>query len=229
VASTSQAADDLGARYGADRVHGVACDVRRHTQVAALWEAASARFGRVDIWINNAALGADVQAFWENGPETLAAVVETNVLGTMYGAQVALRGMLAQGSGALYNLEGSGSDGRRQAGLAAYGTTKRAVRFLTDSLVDETKGTPVIVGSISPGMVVTDLLVGDRDYDAESWEQASRIFNILADRVETVTPWLADKVLANAKSGVRISWLTFPKVLWRFISAPIARRRVLDG
>ena len=51
------------------------------------------------------------------------------------------------------------------------------------------------VSAISPGMVVTDLLMNNVEPGREA--QARRIFNILADRVETVTPWLADQMLAN--------------------------------
>jgi NADP-dependent 3-hydroxy acid dehydrogenase YdfG len=52
----------------------------------------------------------------------------------MYGLQIAMKGMLAQGHGQIYNLEGMGSDGRRIEGLTLYGSTKRAVRYLTAHL-----------------------------------------------------------------------------------------------
>ena len=68
--------------------------------------------------------------------------------------------------------------------------------------------TPVIVGAIRPGMVATDMLLQqDRDRP-DRWEEAKRIFNILADQPETVTPWIADRVLANTKNGARIQWLS---------------------
>ena len=52
-----------------------------------------------------------------------------------------------------------------------------------------------------------------------------RIFNILGDKVETVTPWLADKVLANTKSGVVINWLSPAKAAWRFATAGFNQKR----
>ena len=45
------------------------------------------------------------------------------------------------------------------------------------------------------------------------------LFNIIADRVETVTPWLVDHVLANDKHGGRIAWLTRGKTIRRFIAS----------
>jgi short-subunit dehydrogenase len=156
--------------------------------------------------------------------DEIAAIVQTNLVGTMYGAKVALCGLLEQGGGSLYNMEGLGSDGRRVDGLTVYATSKCAVRFLTESLVLETKGTPVLVGALSPGMVTTEFITGRYEDRSEDWERAKRIFNILADRVETVTPWLAGKVLANQRTGVRFEWLTRGKVLARFLSAPFRNR-----
>ena len=126
----------------------------------------------------------------------------------MHGAVVAIGGMLQQGYGAVYNMEGLGSNGRKINGLTLYGTTKYGLAYLTDALADETQGTPVIVGAIRPGMVVTDLLTKPFEGKPAEWEQAKKIYNLLAERVETVTPWIAVKVLANTKSGIRIQWLT---------------------
>jgi hypothetical protein len=58
------------------------------------------------------------------------------------------------------------------------------------------------------------------------WEQAKRILNILGDRVETVSPYLADKVLANDQAGARIAWLTFPKIMSRFLTARFRKRDI---
>jgi short-subunit dehydrogenase len=121
-------------------------------------------------------------------------------------------------------MEGMGSDGSRVDGLSVYATTKRAVRYLTDSLVLETRGTPVQVGALSPGMVTTEFLTCRFEDRPEDWERAKRIFNILADKVETVAPWLAQKVLANQRTGVRFRWLTGPKAFGRFLAAPFRKR-----
>src|SRR3546814_13893324 len=82
-------------------------------------------------------------------------MLEVNVLGTMHGCQVALQGMRAAG-GAIYNVFSAGSDGRPIDHMIGYSTTKRAVQFLTQSLVGEVRGLPVLVVPISPGLVMTD-------------------------------------------------------------------------
>jgi hypothetical protein len=71
---------------------------------------------------------------------------------------------------------------------------------------------------------VTDLLTRQYRERPEDWERARQIFNILADRVETVTPWLARRILANTRHGVRITWLTGGKVMARFLMARFRKR-----
>ena len=82
----------------------------------------------------------------------------------------------------------------------------------------------VQVCTLSPGIVVTDLLVGDYDTSSPEWEKSKKIFNILGDKVETVTPWLVDGVLKADKDGARVEWLTGPKIGWRFMTAGFRKR-----
>jgi NAD(P)-dependent dehydrogenase (short-subunit alcohol dehydrogenase family) len=223
-----QAFEGLAAKHGAERLLGHPCDVTDLEQVQALWDAAKSHWGQIDIWINNAGVAHPQMDFIDLPPERIQAVVETNIVGAMYGAKVALRGMLEQGFGALYNMEGLGSGGRRVEGLTLYGTTKHSLRYLTDALAQEIEGTPIQVGALRPGMVVTDMLTRQFEDQPEEWERAKRVFNILADRVETVTPWLAQKALSNDKNGVRITWLSRLKVLGRFLTAPVRRRDLFE-
>ena len=224
TAAVEEAVAALSAKHPPERVLGHPCDVSDFDQVQALWDGAQARFGQIDIWINNAGIGHAQTDFWDQPPEEIRAVVETNIIGALYGGRVALRGMREQGSGSLYNMEGLGSDGRRVEGLTLYGSTKAALRYLTESWAQEVKGTPIIVGALYPGMVVTQLLTQQYEGRPVEWEAAKRIFNTLADGVETVTPWLAERVLANKKNGARIKWLSTGKVLARFLAAPFRQR-----
>jgi short-subunit dehydrogenase len=136
--------------------------------------------------------------------------------------------MRAQGHGVICNLEGLGSAGRHVPGTSLYATTKAAVRYFTDALILETRGTPLVVGAIRPGMVITDLVLDGLDRESPDWPRAKRIFNILADRVETVAPWIARQVLTNDKTGVRIEWLTRRRAFTRFLLAPFRKRNVFD-
>ena len=50
----------------------------------------------------------------------------------------------------------------------------------------------------------------------------------LADPVETVTPWLVEKVLANDRNGVEINWLTRWKIMRRFALSPFSQRDLFE-
>lgn len=228
-ATVEQVVLDLSTRYGNERVFGFPCNVVDIEQVQALWNAAAGRFGRVDIWINNAGLAHPMSNFWDHTPQQYQSVVQTNLIGTMNGLRVAMQGMLAQGSGAIYNLEGLGSDGRIVEGMALYGSTKAAIRYLDRALAKQLKGKPVITGAIVPGMVITDLVTSQFEGRQSDYEKVKPIFNIIAERVETVTPIIARKTLANRKNGAQIRPYCSGYLLWKFIRAPFYRRNIFGG
>lgn len=218
------AVDQLGRDHGLERVCGRVCDVTDPEQVIALWQAAADQFGHVDYWINNAGMTHRRVPVYELTEAERQQVVDVNLIGAINGCAVAISAMLEQGYGAVYNMEGLGSDGRIAVGSVLYGTTKRAVAYLSKGMAREVADTPIIVGSLSPGMVVTSLLTGGHDTTSAEWQKTKRVFNVLADRVETVTPWLAERVLNNKKKGAQLAWLTPRKIMWRFLKSPFSKR-----
>lgn len=221
--------NDLSRRYDRERVFGSPCDVRHPGQLQTLWDRARDRFGPIDIWINNAGLSGRQMNAWRSDPVELKEVIDTNLLGVIYGSQVAVRGMLEQGAGSIYNMEGMGADGGMHEGVIPYGMTKYGVHYFTKGLAREAKGTPLIVGSIRPGMVATEMLTAQyRGHPAE-WERVRRIFNILANRPEVVSPWLAKRILENWRTGAVISYTRPGTLLWRLLTARFVRRDAFEG
>ena len=219
---------DLGAQHSGNYLFGLACDVRDPGQVQALWDKSQDRFQKIDIWINNAGYSGPQLAAWIMPPEKAKEIIETNLLGEIYGSMVAVREMIAQDHGAIYNMEGMGSDGRMHEGLTYYGTSNSGRHYFNQSLIKEAKDTRLIIGTLRPGMVVTDLLTKQYEDRPEQWERDIRIFNILADRVETVAPWMAARILENEKYGVSISWSSRWKIMGRFLTSPFIKRDVFD-
>ena len=114
-----------------------------------------------------------------------------------------------------FNMEGFGSNGMVRPAVSVYGSTKCALRHFTKSMVAELKGTAVKVCYLSPGIVITDLLVPEPDQRDAGWEQAKKILNLLADTVETVTPFLVDGMLNAKEGGEAVRWLTPGKIMRR--------------
>lgn len=222
--AVNNAVGKLGAKYSQELIFGYTCDVTDFIQVQKLWENAKGHFGRIDIWINNAGIAAPMMMFWELSPEQYEDLVQTNIIGTMYGSRVALTGMLAQGYGALYNLEGFGARGRSMRGATLYGSTKASVHFINRSLAQEIEGTPLIIGAIAPGMVITDMITQQFEGREQELEKSKGILNIIAERAETVAPVLAGKILENQKNGAAIKFSSSARMMLKFLSAPFKKR-----
>ena len=114
-------------------------------------------------------------------------------------------------------------------GLTVYGATKRATDLFHGVGRGEYKDSPVLIGSLSPGMVPTDLLLySSKGNDPAQWARAKQLMNILADPVETVTPWLAAQALAASRQGAKIEWLTRGKALRKFLMALFRKRDIIS-
>ena len=85
------------------------------------------------------------------------------------------------------------------------------------------------IGTISPGIVATDMLETETGaLSDEARKRARRIYTILGDRVDTVAPWIAARVLENDRHGARIAWLTPAEAAGRFLTARFRPRKVFD-
>jgi NAD(P)-dependent dehydrogenase (short-subunit alcohol dehydrogenase family) len=233
AAAVEAAIRDLSASAG-ERVAGTVCDVGQAADVQSLWDFAAARFGRVDIWINNAGLINGRRNLADLEPADIDRVVQANVLGVMHGSRVAIRGMLAQAPAAsaaqIYSFEGFGSDGMIRPGLTVYGSTKAAVRYFVRSLRKEYGDRGVLLGTINPGIVTTNLVTDESQRSsAAAWEQTKKRLRLFADHVDDVAPFLADAVLANTAQGANIRWLSVGKLLGRLALAPFQRRDPFAG
>lgn len=219
----------LGEIPGSGRVMGFAAELSDFDGLQAVWDGARQEFGSVDIWINNAGMSLPNKPLHEQAAADLKLIADTNLTGMLYANKIAIAGMKEQGAGQVWNMEGFGSDGRTQIGIASYGATKRAVNYLNKALKKEVEGSGVQVCALSPGIVVTDLLIGDYDRGSKEWERAKKIFNILGDKVETVTPFLVDGILSSDRNGAKVAWLTTGKAMKRFMTAGFNKRDLFAG
>lgn len=113
----------------------VTTDVAKPEDVQRLAAAAVERFGRIDVWINNAGVGA-IGEFEKVPLEDHARIVDVNLKGVIYGSHVALRQFRQQGQGVLMNI-GSVESEIPLAYHASYASTKAAVLSLGRALREE--------------------------------------------------------------------------------------------
>jgi len=110
----------------------VPCDVRHENDVRDLVDKTVARFGGLDVAVNNAGTEGKPSAVTEQSTESYNATFETNVLGTLLSMKHELRIMQAQGRGSIVNI--SSTFGKRGgAGASVYSASKHAVEGLTQS------------------------------------------------------------------------------------------------
>ena len=218
----------LRQQYPQAQVEGKACDVTSRTQVQELWDFAASLSPQIDLWINNAGISHTRQDFSDHLLPEAQQVLSTNLDGLLNGCSVALKGMQAQGSGAIYNMLGLGSDGRIIKGLSVYGMSKAAAAYFSRALIGETRGGNVLIGTISPGMVLTDLLLQRDQFTLDEWERMKKVYNILAEKVEVVTPWLVSRILSNQKHGVEIRYGTPLRLGKHALLALLGKRNLLE-
>jgi NAD(P)-dependent dehydrogenase (short-subunit alcohol dehydrogenase family) len=215
---------------GGARVLGFACDVASMEQVQALWDHAVAALGRVDVWLNNAGYARTGARFVDTTPEQIAAMVRSNVIGSMNAAQVAIAGMRRQGGGRLYlTLGGGGASGRVVPGMSVYSTTKRAVKYFADALVKErreARDDSILVGTISPGVNITEGMLREfADLTPAERSRALKQLNFIGEHVETTTPWIVGRILGPGRQGDDITWLTTGRLLRRGFSMLLGGKR----
>jgi NAD(P)-dependent dehydrogenase (short-subunit alcohol dehydrogenase family) len=209
---------ELSKTYKSGQIDGTACDVSSYKDLQKLWDFSIEKFGAIDIWVNNAGISNELRMLPEITAEEVKKVVETNVLGEIYGTQVALKGFQAQGFGAIYNMEGMGSKkGRMVDGLSIYGTTKSGLRFFNDAIAHENKNGPILIGALLPGMMLTDMVTSQYVGKPEDWKRVEGIFKAIAEDVHVVADWMTDKMLTNQKNGVRFEFSNTFKLLIRMM------------
>ena len=189
------------ARLAGERgAEAVACetDVTVEAAVERLRDTAIARFGRIDVWVNDAAV--HVLGRLEEVPaEAFRRVLETNVLGVVHGAQAALARFRQQGTGVLVNI-GSLAGHVPYAYASAYSASKHAVVALTEALRQELAGTDIHACLVAPATVDTPLFQHAANYTGRSIRAMPPIYD--AEQVAEAIVAVAKRPRREAKVGL---------------------------
>lgn len=226
--SVEKALETLKKMNSKGSVCGMPCNVADPESLRELASFAVAQYGAIDIWINNAGINQSRAFAWDLSDEEISRIIDVDLKGTIYGCKAVIPIMEQQGYGAIYNMEGLGSNDQHQTYFTMYGTGKRAVTYFTNGLVHEMKekNSPLQICLLSPGMILTDFLTSANGgiHNMELTEDTKRIYNILGDKPEVIATYLVRRMASNTKTGCRISWLTGPKVMRRFMLARFRKR-----
>ena len=211
-------------QHHTEHAAGVTADISCPDGIMQLYEAAVQQFGRVDIWINNAGIVNEMRNAWELDHRSISRILDVNIEGVVYGTIIPYQRMLIQNGGKIFNMEGLGSDGFMQDGMTIYGTTKSAITYFTRSFAHEALGSSVQIGTLSPGMVMTDMLRSTIIEGSSESLKKKKFFNIMADDVDTVSEFLCSRMLSSTTQSPRIRWLTKPGMIRKMLLAPFRKR-----
>lgn len=161
---------------------GIACDVRDHSQVKAVFKRCVSQFGGIDILVNNAGVGmfATVE---EMPPEDFRAVIETNLFGVYYCCHEAIPLMKQRGGGYIINIS-SLAGANPHPRMAAYNASKFALNGFSEALMQEVRHDGIKVSYIMPGSVNTEF-GGDTPSEEKSWQlQPTDIAHVVMDLLQ---------------------------------------------
>ncbi|MFG2781785.1 SDR family oxidoreductase [Streptomyces prunicolor] len=148
---------ELAGEFGSESVAALPCDVTDEAQVRALFEAAVAAHGRLDVVVNNAGLGGTSDLVHMTD-EQWSKVLDVTLNGTFRCTRAALRAMRESGGGVIVN-NASVVGWRAQAGQAHYAAAKAGVMALTRCAAIEAAEYGVRVNAVSPSLAMHPHLV----------------------------------------------------------------------
>jgi chlorophyll(ide) b reductase len=210
-------------------LHGMACDVSAPGEAAAFVSFAVSKLGIADRWINNAGTAGRLKRpLWELAPDDIDETCRTNLCGTMLLCAEVLRAMLRQPFEGtqppyhIFNMGFSAMGVRSSPTAAPHRASKRAVALATGFLHAELKRAGVCaigVHELSPGLVLTDLLLKDAGI------REREMFNAIAETPETVAAALAPKIRAASGSGALIRYQPVIAMIAKAIASKFGYRK----
>jgi NAD(P)-dependent dehydrogenase (short-subunit alcohol dehydrogenase family) len=186
--------------YGAE-AEFINADVRKESDVSNLINKTVARFGRLDVAVNNAATEGAVGPITDQTAETFNQTFETNVLGVVLSMKHEVRAMQAQGSGSIINV--SSTYGHRGAAYASiYVGAKHAVEGITKSVALELAKSGIRVNAVAPGPTDTGMLTR---FTGTAENKAALVKQVPLDRLG-LSEEVADGIVFIASNGAK--WIT---------------------
>jgi len=162
-------------------------DVTKESQITDLADFVVNKFGRIDIWINDAGIWMPKASVEETDWNRAHDLMEVNFFGTVYGSKAALIKMRKQGYGLIVNIISTGAlDGRAEA--SAYRASKFAVSGFTKCMRKEIEGTNIKVIGVYPGGMRTNLFDEQKPEDFEQYMDPKSVAQKIVDNLKKENP-----------------------------------------
>jgi benzil reductase ((S)-benzoin forming) len=184
--------------FSAEAPVRAAVDVTDRVALNRFKDAVVARFGRIDLWVNNAGLLGPIGPLTDQDPEAIARTVEVNVVGVLHGSAIFAAHVRARpGPGVLVNIS-SGAGRKPYEGWAVYCASKAAVDQLTRVIALEEARHGLTAYAVAPGLVDTDLQTAVRASDEASFPEVERFRRVAEEHRFNSPAWVAEHILALA-------------------------------
>ena len=218
----NKAKEKLKSIKGKGSILSFKTDITNESDINHLINETLKEFNTIDIWINNAGVNQPFTPIWELDSLVINRLIDIDLKGTILCSKLIFKVMKEQGTGAIYNVEGHGSNNALITGLSIYGTTKRAITYFTEALAHESAelNTNVIVGKITPGIMITNFIhtsLGDGE-KINLDEKTKKIYNILGDYPETIAKYMVEKIINNQKNNAKFVWLSNSRAFTKFLT-----------
>ena len=172
-----------------------ALDVADGAAVDRFADEVVARFGRIDLWVNNAGVLDPIGPLADADPAALERHVATNILGVMHGTAAFARHVRRRsGSGSLVNVS-SGAATTPYSGWAAYCASKAAVEMLTEVVGLEEGDAGLLAYAVAPGVVDTDMQALIRSTPESVFPDVARFHRLREEGAFATTDWVGARIL----------------------------------
>jgi len=191
---------DLG-----DRVLAQAVDVTDEPSVEAFAAEAEARFGAIDLWVNNAGVLAPIAPLRDIDAASFRAHVDVNLTGVFIGTRAYVRHLRSRaGGGVLVNIS-SGAAENPYEGWGPYCAGKAGLEMLTRVTALEERGSGLRAHAVAPGVVDTDMQTMIRESTAANFPRVERFRQRKRVGAFNSGRYVADELLAIAFDPARRS------------------------
>lgn len=190
------------------------CDISKDSELKRMHELINNDVGKVDVWINNAAVSGGFKRFDEMSHKIIRDTINTNLSASILNTKFAIDIMKQQeGQGHIFNISGAGGNHSNTPLFSVYGSTKSAIVQFSKTVQHELKGSNISLHILSPGLMRTNLLLDDLD------SKTFAIMDIIAENPTTVAEHMSNQIMITCGESRQtfLRYFNVPNMIRRLV------------